>query len=159
MSIYYGAKNVRDDVDALIDVARTANADFHPPMTDDEVIKLAHSARGYTQRGENRFGRRHHVQITHEEVDGLLRADPDAYLLLSILHRRHWGRDFVLANAMATGMLGGGWTESLVACGFVICSQIIWAKERLVLGRGDFHWQIPSRDQDADTIRRRCRRY
>ena len=67
--------------------------------------------------------------------------------------------------------------ESLTASGFQIRSQIIWAKERLVLGRGDFHWQhepcwyasrgkghwrggrkqttlwqISSRDQDASTI-------
>ena len=31
--------------------------------------------------------------------------------------------------------------ESLEACGFAIRSQIIWAKERLVLSRGDYHWQ------------------
>ena len=31
--------------------------------------------------------------------------------------------------------------DSLVAAGFAIRSQIIWAKERLVLGRGDYHWQ------------------
>ena len=31
--------------------------------------------------------------------------------------------------------------ESLEAAGFVIRSQIIWAKPRLVLGRGDYHWQ------------------
>jgi len=69
--------------------------------------------------------------------------------------------------------------ESLTACGFAIRSQIIWAKERLVLSRGDFHWMhepcfyvvrksgrshwtgdrtqttlwsIPSRDQDAKTV-------
>lgn len=69
--------------------------------------------------------------------------------------------------------------ESLIACGFAIRSQIIWAKERLVLSRGDYHWQhepcwyavrekatghwsgdrkqttlwnIPSRDQDAATV-------
>ena len=69
--------------------------------------------------------------------------------------------------------------ESLEACGFAIRSQIIWAKERLVLSRGDYHWQhepcfyavktgargcwngdrkqttlwsIPSRDQDARTV-------
>jgi DNA modification methylase len=69
--------------------------------------------------------------------------------------------------------------ESLVACGFTIRSQIIWAKERLVLSRGDYHWQhepcwyavrqkatghwsgdrkqttlwtIPSRDQDTTTV-------
>jgi len=69
--------------------------------------------------------------------------------------------------------------ESLVVCGFDIRSQIIWAKERLVLSRGHFHWQhepcwyavrktgkanwsgdrkqttlwqVPSRDQDAATV-------
>ena len=31
--------------------------------------------------------------------------------------------------------------ESLEACGFTIRSQIIWCKERLVLSRGDYHWQ------------------
>jgi len=69
--------------------------------------------------------------------------------------------------------------ESLEACGFMLRSQIIWAKERLVLSRGDYHWQhepcayavkktgkghwagdrkqttlwqIPSKDQDATTV-------
>lgn len=31
--------------------------------------------------------------------------------------------------------------ESLIACDFNIRSQIIWAKPRLVIGRGDYHWQ------------------
>jgi DNA modification methylase len=69
--------------------------------------------------------------------------------------------------------------ESLEAAGFAVRSQIIWAKERLVLSRGDYHWQhepclyavrkggkahwagdrkqttlwqISSRDQDAETV-------
>lgn len=67
--------------------------------------------------------------------------------------------------------------ESLAACGFAIRSQIIWAKERLVMSRGHYHWQhepcwyavrgkghwsgdrkqstlwsIPNRDQDAATV-------
>jgi len=67
--------------------------------------------------------------------------------------------------------------ESLLASGFEIRSQIIWAKERLVLSRGHYHWQhepclysvrgkghwsgdrkqstlwsIPSRNQDAETV-------
>jgi DNA modification methylase len=66
---------------------------------------------------------------------------------------------------------------SLERQGFTIRAQIVWAKERLVIGRGDYHWQhepcwyavrtkgnwtgdrkqttlwsIPSKDQDADTI-------
>ncbi len=31
--------------------------------------------------------------------------------------------------------------ESLTASGFEIRSQIIWAKERLVMARGHYHWQ------------------
>jgi len=31
--------------------------------------------------------------------------------------------------------------ESLFASGFAIRAQIVWAKERLVIGRGDYHWQ------------------
>jgi len=31
--------------------------------------------------------------------------------------------------------------ESLAAAGFAVRSQIIWAKDRLVLSRGDYHWQ------------------
>ena len=67
--------------------------------------------------------------------------------------------------------------ESLVACGFEIRAQVIWAKDRLVLGRGHYHWQhepcwyavrgqghwagdrkqttlwqIASRAQDAETV-------
>jgi len=69
--------------------------------------------------------------------------------------------------------------ESLEAAGFNVRSQIIWAKDRLVLSRGDYHWQhepcwyavrksgkghwagdrkqttlwqIAHRDQDAETV-------
>ncbi len=69
--------------------------------------------------------------------------------------------------------------ESLEAAGFAIRSQIIWAKDRLVLSRGDYHWQhepcwyavkktgkghwagdrkqstlwqIANKDQDAETV-------
>jgi DNA modification methylase len=66
---------------------------------------------------------------------------------------------------------------SLECQGFTIRAQIIWAKERLVIGRGDYHWQhepcwyavrskgnwmgdrkqttlwsISSKDQDAETV-------
>lgn len=67
--------------------------------------------------------------------------------------------------------------DSLTRQGFSIRAQIIWAKSRLVIGRGDYHWQhepcwyavrkkghwtgdrkqttlwtISSKDQDADTV-------
>jgi len=31
--------------------------------------------------------------------------------------------------------------ESLVRNGFAIRAQIVWANDRLVIGRGDYHWQ------------------
>ena len=69
--------------------------------------------------------------------------------------------------------------DSLIETGFAIRSQIIWAKDRLILSRGDYHWQhepcwyavrkngkghwagdrkqttlwhIANKDQDAETI-------
>ena len=90
-----------DDFEALLDVARTANESYLPPLTEAEVVKTARSAWGYTSAGENRFGRGRIVLGTHDEVDDLLDRNPDAFILLTILRRHHWGRDFVVANAMA----------------------------------------------------------
>ena len=39
------------------------------------------------------------------------------------------------------GLHAGTVAQSLVAAGFAIRSQIIWDKMRLVIGRGDYHWQ------------------
>jgi DNA modification methylase len=82
---------------------------------------------------------------------------------------------YVWHGALHAAMVAG----SLEAAGFAVRSQIIWAKERLVLSRGDYHWQhepcwyavrakgkghwsgdrrqttlwqIASRDQDAATV-------
>jgi DNA modification methylase len=71
------------------------------------------------------------------------------------------------------------WPRASEAAGFSVRSQIIWAKDRLVLSRGDYHWQhepcwyavrktgkghwagdrkqttlwqIANKDQDADTV-------
>jgi DNA modification methylase len=38
-------------------------------------------------------------------------------------------------------LYAGTVADSLAACDFQIRSQIIWAKTRLVIGRGDYHWQ------------------
>ncbi len=93
--------------------------------------------------------------------------------------------DWRAAWALFPGEVGYIWhgalhastvADSLTACGFEIRAQIIWAKERLVMGRGHYHWQhepcwyavrgtghwsgdrkqttlwqIPSRAQDAET--------
>ena len=93
-----------DDLDDLLDVARTANADCVPPLADAEIVKLARSAWDYTERGENLVGRQH-VQVSFEVIDQLLGVDPDAYVLLSLLLRHHADRGhFFVANAMAESM-------------------------------------------------------
>ena len=104
-----------DDFDALLDVASTANASFMPPLSDAEVVKIARSAWGYEDRGENWFGAGQRVVTTHAEVDGLMQTQPDAFLLLMLARRHHWGREFVLANAMAKRMPGDGWSRKRLA--------------------------------------------
>lgn len=44
---------------------------------------------------------------------------------------------YVWHAAMRAGMV----EASLVACGFETRSQIIWRKQKFVVGRGDYHWQ------------------
>ncbi|MCR0985286.1 site-specific DNA-methyltransferase [Roseomonas populi] len=99
-------------------------------------------------------------------------------------HRADWREAWALfpgdvAYVWHGALHAGTVADSLTACGFEIRAQIIWAKERLVLGRGHYHWQhepawyavrasakghwsgdrkqttlwsIPSRDQDTDTV-------
>jgi hypothetical protein len=104
-----------DGVDALIDVARTTNDGFMPPLSDPEVVKIARSAWNYEDRGQNWCGAGQRVIATHAEVDGLMQTQPDAFLLLMLARRYHWGREFVLANAMAKRMPGGGWSRKRLA--------------------------------------------
>jgi hypothetical protein len=54
------------------------------------------------------YGNRH-VAFTHAEIDVLASRYPDAFLLLSILRRHHWDREFRIAWGMAARMPGGGW--------------------------------------------------
>jgi hypothetical protein len=90
-----------DDFDALLDVALTANANFLPPLTEDEVAKVAKSAWSYTERGENRFGRPG-VFFDTEEANHLITSDPDLYLLLSFLRANNQpSSTFMVANGLA----------------------------------------------------------
>jgi DNA modification methylase len=79
---------------------------------------------------------RHRMGVSHSDRVGKVRNDDRAdwraawdLFLGSIAYVWHGA---LHANTVA---------ESLVASGFTIRSQIIWAKERLVIGRGDYHWQ------------------
>ncbi len=61
-------------------------------------------------------------------------------------HRADWREAWALfsgnvANVWHGALHAATVAESLVACGFAIRSQIVWAKDRLVLSRGDYHWQ------------------
>jgi hypothetical protein len=96
-----------DDLDALLDVARTCNASFLPPLTDGEVVKIADSAWGYTQWGENRFGRPG-VFFSTEEANRLITSDPDQFVLLAFLRANNGpNSNFMVANGLASKLRWG----------------------------------------------------
>lgn len=79
---------------------------------------------------------RHRAGVNNSERTGKVRNDERA--------------DWEAAWALFPGNIAYVWhgalhaatvAESLVRQGFSIRAQIIWAKERLVIGRGDYHWQ------------------
>jgi hypothetical protein len=100
-----------DDIDALIDVARTRNEECEPPLEEHEVMRLAQSAWGYEQRGENRFGQ-HGAWFPAPEVATLLN-DQDALILLAFL-RAYQNRNstFWIANGLHEHL---GWRRHRLA--------------------------------------------
>ena len=83
---------------------------FYEPLPDEEVVRVVASAWAKEIAGDNWFGRGGRVVVDANEVDELLRNHPDAFILLTILRRHHWGqREFVVANGMHSSMPGGGW--------------------------------------------------
>jgi hypothetical protein len=79
---------------------------------------------------------RHRAGVNNSERTGRVRNDERA--------------DWEAASALFPGNIAYVWhgarhaatvAESLLRQGFNIRAQIIWAKERLVIGRGDYHWQ------------------
>jgi hypothetical protein len=96
-----------DDFDALIDVARTRNDEFLPPLPDSEVVKVAKSAWDYSERGANRFGRRG-VFFDADEANRLITSDSDVFVLLAFLRANNRPQSiFMVANGLA-GFLGWG---------------------------------------------------
>ena len=100
-------------LEALIEEARELNEMFIPPETDTWVIKKCNYWWGKTMLGENMFGIGQHVLIDHAMIDDLMVRDPDAFNLLLMLKRQHWGRDFYFGNAMRETM--GGWDRERFA--------------------------------------------
>jgi hypothetical protein len=105
-----------DTFDDLLDVARTFNEQSClPPLDDNEVVKVARSAWGYTERGENRFGQVG-AWFPADEANSLIRADSDAFVLLGLLRANNRpGRHFMIANGLA--------------------EEISWGRKRLAAAR------------------------
>lgn len=98
-----------DDLDTLLDVARTYSDDwFERPLPDAELIATAKSVMRYETEGLNRFGQAATLNINRDVVLTHAAKNPDAFALLSILQAQHKGlRDeFILAAAMAEAI---GW--------------------------------------------------
>ena len=60
--------------------------------------------------------------------------------------RADWSEAWALfpgevAYVWHAGIFAGVVADSLIQSGFVIRSQIIWAKQQFAIGRGDYHWQ------------------
>jgi len=101
-----------DSFDALLDVIRTRNMECEPQLAGDVLISTAKSAWRYEEEGRNLVGRGRSVVTPHAVIDELMGESQDAFVLLTLLQRYHWGRNFVLANAMADQL---GWTRKRFA--------------------------------------------
>ena len=113
-----------DDFESLLDCAETLNQELVEPMQQAEVAKIATSAWGYTERGENRFGR-HGVWFPTDEANELIASSPDDFLLLSYLRANNKpDSTFWVANGLAEKF---GWSrqrlaetrQSLIAHGYL----------------------------------------
>lgn len=104
------------NITALMEEAVCFNqSGFYEPLPDAEVLRVVASAWAKETSGTNWFGRGGRVIFDSAEVDGLLYPDPDAFMLLTILRRHNWAREFVVANGMADTMPGGGWRRHRLA--------------------------------------------
>jgi DNA invertase Pin-like site-specific DNA recombinase len=74
---------------------------------------------------------RHRVGVNNSARVGKVRND----------ERADWAAAWAIAYVWHGALHVTTVAESLLRQGFTIRAQIIWAKERLVIGRGDYHWQ------------------
>ena len=91
-----------DSESELLEKARAhVTRNYRPPLSDDEIRYSVASAWRYTVEGRN-YSRKPHTVMTNDEIDALAATAPNAYVLLSILRRHHWGGSvFRIANKMA----------------------------------------------------------
>lgn len=79
---------------------------------------------------------RHRIGVNKSQKRGKIQNDG----------RADWAETWALfpgeiAYVWHGALHAGTVAESLAKTGFTIRSQIVWAKERLVMSRGDYHWQ------------------
>jgi hypothetical protein len=76
-----------DDLETLLDLARTRSHEMLRPIEDDRrIVSRAKSTWGNTERGENRFGRTGAWFETDEA--NAMASDPDAFVLLPARQQR-----------------------------------------------------------------------
>jgi Bifunctional DNA primase/polymerase, N-terminal/Primase C terminal 1 (PriCT-1) len=99
-------------VEQLLDRVKTLNEEFLEPMEQAEVTKIAKSAWGYTERGENRFGQ-YGVWFPTQEANELIETAPREFILLAYL-RANNGQDstFMAANGLVEKF---GWKRHTLA--------------------------------------------
>lgn len=103
-----------DDLEALIDVARTRSSEMLPPIEDDRrIVDIAMSAWKYTVEGKNQFGRSRaaRLSLSQSSVDALVR-DPALFALIGWLKMvNRPDAEFLVANGLAKVL---GWPLSLL---------------------------------------------
>lgn len=104
--------SITDLIEEAVQLNRTM---LYEPLPDEEVLRIVASAWAKELTGTNWFSRGGRVVFERSQIDDLLKQDPDAFLLLTILKRHHWNREFYIANAMHETMPGGGWPRKRFA--------------------------------------------
>jgi hypothetical protein len=99
----YCMKSARycDDFDALLDVAKTRNDGYEPPMTDTDVVKIAKWAWDHTEVGQNWFDNPGGL-VSTAEYKAMIGSNNDAVLLLGFLRSMNGAQStFMVANGLA----------------------------------------------------------
>ena len=127
-----------DDVDTLLDVARTINTSCVPPLPDAQVVSKAKQAWSYEISGNNWVGHQARASTTRTEILALSHA-PAAAMLLNLLRVSHPQPDarFAIDQVQTAQLLG--WNRKTLGAAI----QILIDARRLNRvrrgGRGDHH--------------------
>jgi Primase C terminal 1 (PriCT-1) len=104
-----------DTFNDLLDVARTFNQNCEPPLDQTEVVRIARSARDYTEKGLNRFGK-YSAYLPAEDVNKLIkqgkRAQDELLLTAFLKANRAPNATFIVANGLASTF---GWPRKRLA--------------------------------------------